>query len=212
MNNISTWSCEKFVDETFSKAPVPGGGGVAALVGSIGVALSGMVCNLTIGKKKYAMYEDDIQRIIKDAEKLKSDLLSLIDKDAENFYPLSQCYGLPANTDEEKAIKEEKMQAALKVAITAPIEIVKISYRAIKLHEELATKGSKLAVSDVGCGVLCLKSAMKSGWLNVMINLKSIHDEEFIESVEAELLPIIDAGEKLADDIYCNVESQLSYK
>ena len=212
MSNIPTWSCEKFVDETFSKAPVPGGGGVAALVGSIGVALSGMVCNLTTGKNKYAIYEDDIQRILKDAEELKSDLMSLIDKDAENFYPLSQCYGLPANTDEEKTIKEEKMQAALKVAITAPIETVKISYRAIKLHEELATKGSKLAVSDVGCGVLCLKAAMKSGWLNVMINLKSIHDEEFIESVEAELLPIIDAGEKLADDIYCNVESQLSYK
>lgn len=212
MNNIPTWSCEKFVDETFSKAPVPGGGGVAALVGSIGVALSGMVCNLTTGKKKYAMYEDDIQRIIKDAEKLKSDLLSLIDKDAENFYPLSQCYGLPASTDEEKAIKEEKMQAALKVAITAPIEIVKISYRAIKLHEELATKGSKLAVSDVGCGVLCLKAAMESGWLNVMINLKSIHDEEFIESVEAELLPLIDAGEKLADDIYEDVKKQLTYR
>lgn len=212
MNNIPTWSCEKFVDETFSKAPVPGGGGVAALVGSIGVALSGMVCNLTTGKKKYAMYEEDIQRIIKDAEKLKSDLLSLIDKDAENFYPLSQCYGLPANTDEEKAIKEEKMQTALKVAITAPIEIVKISYRAIKLHEELATKGSKLAVSDVGCGVLCLKAAMESGWLNVMINLKSIHDEKFIEAVEAELLPLIDAGEKLADDIYEDVKKQLTYR
>lgn len=212
MNNIPTWSCEKFVDETFSKAPVPGGGGVAALVGSIGVALSGMVCNLTTGKKKYAMYEEDIQRIIKDAEKLKSNLLSLIDKDAENFYPLSQCYGLPANTDEEKAIKEEKMQTALKVAITAPIEIVKISYRAIKLHEELATKGSKLAVSDVGCGVLCLKAAMESGWLNVMINLKSIHDEKFIEAVEAELLPLIDAGEKLADDIYEDVKKQLTYR
>ncbi len=212
MSNIPTWSCEKFVDETFSKAPVPGGGGVAALVGSIGVALAGMVCNLTTGKKKYAMYEDDIQRIIKEAEKLKSDLLSLIDKDAENFYPLSQCYGLPANTDEEKMIKEEKMQAALKVAITAPIEIVKISYRAIKLHEELAIKGSKLAVSDVGCGVLCLKSAMESGWLNVMINLKSIHDEEFIDSVEADLLPLIDAGEKLADDIYEDVKKQLSYR
>ena len=100
-----------------------------------------MVCNLTAGKKKYAMYEDDIQRIIKDSEKLKTELMSLIDKDAENFYPLSQCYGLPANTEEEKAVKEEKMQAALKVAITAPIETVRLSYKAIKLHEELAVKG-----------------------------------------------------------------------
>ena len=212
MSNIPSWSCEKFVDETFSKAPVPGGGGVAALVGSIGVALSGMVCNLTAGKKKYAMYEDDIQRIIKDSEKLKTELMSLIDKDAENFYPLSQCYGLPANTEEEKAVKEEKMQAALKVAITAPIETVRLSYKAIKLHEELAVKGSKLAVSDVGCGVLCLNAAMESGWLNVMINLKSIHDEAYVSSLEKELLPLIDEGGRLADSIYNDVKNQLAYK
>ena len=209
MSNIPQWSCEKFVDETFSKAPVPGGGGVAALVGSIGVALAGMVCNLTTGKKKYAEYEDDIQRIIKEAETLKADLLALIDKDAENFLPLSQCYGLPANTEEEKAVKEKKMQEALLVAISAPIEIVRISYEAIKLHEELAKKGSKLAVSDVGCGVVCLKAAMQSGWLNVMINLKSIHDEAYVKSVEDELLPKIAEGEKLADAIYADVVSQL---
>ncbi len=209
MSNIPQWSCEKFVDETFSKAPVPGGGGVAALVGSIGVALAGMVCNLTTGKKKYAEYEEDIQRIIKEAETLKADLLALIDKDAENFLPLSQCYGLPANTEEEKAVKEKKMQEALLVAISAPIEIVRISYEAIKLHEELAKKGSKLAVSDVGCGVVCLKAAMQSGWLNVMINLKSIHDEAYVKSVEDELLPKIAEGEKLADAIYADVVSQL---
>lgn len=212
LSNIPSWTCEKFVDETFSKAPVPGGGGVAALVGSIGAALAGMVCNLTTGKKKYAEYEDDIQRIIKEAESLKTQLLSLIDKDAENFYPLSQCYSLPANTDEEKALKEEKMQAALLVAVSAPIEIVKISYKAIKLHEELAVKGSKIAVSDVGCGVLCLKSAMQAGWLNVMINLKSINDEAYVKSVEEELLPLIAEGEKLADEIYEDVKNQLVRK
>jgi len=211
MNNIPEWSCEKFVNETYSKAPVPGGGGVAALVGSIGAALAGMVCNLTTGKKKYTEYEEDIQRIMADAKILQKDLLSLIDKDAENFYPLSQCYGMKADTDEEKAIKEEKMQACLKVAISAPCEIVKIAYKAIKLHEELTVKGSKLAVSDVGCGVVCLKAALQSGWLNVMINLKSIKDEEFVKSVEAELLPLVEDGSKLADQIYENVKSQLAY-
>lgn len=209
MSTIPQWSCEKFVDETFSKAPVPGGGGVAALVGSIGVALAGMVCNLTTGKKKYAEYEDDIQRIIKEAETLKTDLLALIDKDAENFLPLSKCYGLPADTEEEKTIKEQKMQEALLVAISAPIEIVRISYDAIKLHEELAKKGSKLAVSDVGCGVVALKAAMQSGWLNVMINLKSIHNEAYVKSVQNELLPKIAEGEKLADAIYEDVKNQL---
>ena len=212
MSNIPQWSCAKFADETFSSAPVPGGGGVAALVGSIGTALAGMVCNLTTGKKKYAQYEADIQRITGEARALMDELMAQIDRDAENFYPLSQCYGLPANTDEEKAEKEQKMQAALKVAITAPIDIVRLAYKAIALHSELAEKGSKLAVSDVGCGVVCLKAAMQCGWLNVMINLKSIHDPAFIAAVEAELKPMLAEGEAMADAIYADVAAQLAYK
>ena len=211
MSNIPQWSCEKFADETFSSAPVPGGGGVAALVGSIGAALAGMVCNLTTGKKKYAQYEPDIQRITGEARALMNELMAQIDRDAENFYPLSKCYGLPAATDEEKAEKEQKMQAALKVAITAPIDIVRLVYKAIALHKELAEKGSKLAVSDVGCGVLCLKAAMQCGWLNVMINLKSIHDADFVAAVEAELKPMLAEGEAMADAIYADVASQLAY-
>ena len=211
MSNIPQWSCEKFADETFSSAPVPGGGGVAALVGSIGAALAGMVCNLTTGKKKYAQYEADIQRITGEARALMNELMAQIDRDAENFYPLSQCYGLPATTDEEKALKEQKMQAALKVAITAPIDIVRLAYKAIALHKELAEKGSKLAVSDVGCGVLCLKAAMQCGWLNVMINLKSIHDADFVAAVEAELKPMLAEGEAMADAIYADVAAQLAY-
>lgn len=195
-------SCTKFVDETFSKAPVPGGGGVASLVGALGVALGGMVCNLTTGKKKYAQYEEDIQRIMKEAEGLKQTMMGMIDQDAENFLPLSKAYGLPTSTDEEKAHKEEVMQAALKVAIQVPIDIVKISFQAIKLHQELADKGSKLAISDVGCGVLCLKSAMMSGWLNVVINLSSIHDEAYVSQVKDELLPMLDEGQKICDEVY----------
>lgn len=211
MSNIPQWSCEKFADETFSSAPVPGGGGVAALVGSIGAALAGMVCNLTTGKKKYAQYEADIQRITGEARALMNELMAQIDRDAENFYPLSQCYGLPAGTDEEKALKEQKMQSALKVAITAPIDIVRLAYKAIALHKELAEKGSKLAVSDVGCGVLCLKAAMQCGWLNVMINLKSIHDKDFVAAVEGELKPMLAEGEAMADAIYADVAAQLAY-
>ena len=174
-------TCTKFVDETFSKAPVPGGGGVASLVGALGVALGGMVCNLTTGKKKYAQYEEDIQRIMKEAEGLKQTMMGMIDQDAENFLPLSKAYGLPTSTEEEKQYKEETMQAALK---------------------ELADKGSKLAISDVGCGVLCLKGAMMSGWLNVVINLSSIHDEAYVSQIKDELLPMLEEGQKICDEVY----------
>ena len=151
----------------FSKEPVPGGGGVSAIVGALGVALGGMVCNLTTGKKKYAEYEEDIQRIMKDAEVLKNQLMDMIDQDAENFLPLSKAYGLPRETEEEKAYKAQVMEDCLKVACSVPIDIVKTAFEAIKLHEELAVKGSKLALSDVGVGVALLRSAILGGWLNV---------------------------------------------
>lgn len=210
MESIPSWSLETFADELNSKAPVPGGGSVAALVGSLGAALAGMVGALTTGKKKYAAYEEDIQRILRQAEDLQLELMDQIDRDANNFLPLSKCYGLPAGAEEEKAEKEKKMQAALKKAVTAPVDIIKLSFRALKLQEELVEKGSRLALSDVGCGALCLQSSMKMAWLNVIINLKSIHDEEFVRSIRQETEPLLQEGEVLASDIYAQVEDQLS--
>ena len=207
---IVQWSCEKFVDETFSRAPAPGGGGVAAMAGALGAALAGMVCNLTSGKKKYAAYEADIQRITAEAESLKDELMSLVDKDAENFIPLSKVYGLPSSTEEEKGFRQEKMQEALLVAISAPIDIMKIAARAVSLHEELLEKGSALAISDVGCGVLCLKAAIQSAWLNVMINLKSLNDEAYVSSVREELIPLMKQSMELCDKIYEKVIEKLS--
>ncbi len=171
-------SCEEFVQELASKAAVPGGGGAAALVGAIGAALGSMVCNLTSGKKKYAQYEEDIQRILAKANEMKQDLLKMVDDDAENFLPLSKAYGMPAGTEEEKRIKEETMEMALKKACQVPVDIVKTSYNAIKLHAELVDKGSRLAISDVGVGVQCLRAALLGGMLNVTININAIKDKE----------------------------------
>ncbi|MCQ2488724.1 MAG: cyclodeaminase/cyclohydrolase family protein [Clostridia bacterium] len=210
MDNISQWSCEKFVNETSSKAPVPGGGGVAALVGSVGTALAGMVCSLTTNKNEYKEYEEDFKRILSDSKVLQENLLSLINRDAENFLPLAQCYKMKADTAEEIAKKEEAMQTCLKTAISAPAEIIKITYKAIKLQEELRTKAPALTISDVGCGAVCLKAALQSGWLNILINLKLIKDEEYIKSIKGELLPLVEEGSNLADKIYENINSQLN--
>ena len=198
-------SCEEFTNETFSKAAVPGGGGVAALVGALGTALAGMVGNLTAGKKKYAEYEEDIQRILAEAETLKSDLLGMIDQDAENFLPLSKAYGLPQGTEEEKKIKKETMQAALKVACEGPIDIVRASYKAIELHDELAVKGSALALSDVGVGVQLLSAALVSGWLNVLININMIEDAEYVSQIREELEPMVENGRIRCEEICARV-------
>ena len=207
--NISEKTCVEFVDVLASKAAVPGGGGAAALVGAIGMALGSMVCNLTIGKKKYAEYEETIKNILSKASKLEKDLLEMIDEDAKGFYPLSKAYGLPTSTDEEKQIKEETMQKALKVACEVPINIVRACHKAIKLHEELVDKGSRLAISDVGVGVQCLRAAILSAELNVVINVNSIKDKEYVTKVNKEMKELVEDGVKICDEVFRQVEIAL---
>lgn len=205
MEKIAQKSCVDFVEVLASKAAVPGGGGAAALAGAIGMALGSMVCNLTTGKKKYAQYEETIQEILAKAGKLEEELLSMIDKDAEGFYPLSKAYGLPTSTEEEKQYKAETMEKCLKVACEVPMNIVRLCFDSIKLHEELVDKGSKLAISDVGCGVQCLRAAILSGQLNVIINVNSMKDREYAEKIEKECNQLVQDGVKICDEVYQKV-------
>lgn len=202
MEKIAQKSCVDFIEVLASKAAVPGGGGAAALAGAIGMALGSMVCNLTTGKKKYAQYEEAIQEILVKASKLEEELLSMIDKDAEGFYPLSKAYGLPTSTEEEKKYKAETMEKCLKVACEVPMNIVRLCFDSIKLHEELVDKGSKLAISDVGCGVQCLRAAILSGQLNVIINVNSMSDREYAEKIETECNQLVKDGVRICDEVY----------
>lgn len=206
---ISEKNCVEFVEVLASKSAVPGGGGAAALVGAVGMALGSMVCNLTIGKKKYAEYEESVKETLLKAGQIEKRLLDMIDEDAECFLPLSKAYGLPKSTEEEKKIKEETMENALKVACEVPINIVKVCYDAIKLHEDLVDKGSKLAISDVGVGVQCLRAAILSGQLNVVININSIKDEDYVNKVKTEVDTLVTEGVKICDEVYAKVEKAL---
>ena len=205
MEKIAQKNCVDFVDVLASKAAVPGGGGAAALAGAIGMALGSMVCNLTTGKKKYAQYEEAIQEILVKAGKLQEELLSMIDKDAEGFYPLSKAYGLPTSTEEEIQYKDETMEKCLKVACEVPMNIVRLCHDSIKLHEELVDKGSKLAISDVGCGVQCLRAAILSAQLNVIINVNSMKDREYAQKIDRECNQLVEDGVKICDEVYKKV-------
>ncbi|GAA0105981.1 cyclodeaminase/cyclohydrolase family protein [Paraclostridium sordellii] len=207
---ISEKTCEDFVDVLASKSAVPGGGGAAALTGAIGISLGSMVCNLTIGKKKYAEHEESVRSILEKARSLEKDLIGMIDEDAECFLPLSKAYGLPSSTDEEKKIKSETMENALKKACEVPIKIVKVCYESIKLHEDLVDKGSRLAISDIGVGVQCLRAAILSGQLNVLININSIKDEKYVNEVRNEINSLVEEGVKICDEVYLKVEKALN--
>ncbi|MBC2579668.1 cyclodeaminase/cyclohydrolase family protein [Clostridium sp. DJ247] len=203
-------SCTEFIEELGSKAAVPGGGGAAALTGAIGMALGSMVCNLTIGKKKFAEYEEKVKGILNRAGQLQSELLKMIDADAECFLPLSKAYGMKAETEEEKLLKEETLEQCLKQACEVPISIVKLAYESIKLHEALVDNCSKLAISDVGVGVQCLRAAILGAQLNVIININSIKDKSYIDKVKTETEPLVEDGIKVVDTVYEKVIKALS--
>lgn len=202
-------TCMDFTEVLASKEPVPGGGGAAALVGAIGTALGSMVCNLTIGKKKYAQYEEEIKGILSEAGEIQKELLKMIDDDAENFLPLSKAYGMKKDTEEERKLKEETLEKALKQACEVPVSIVKKAYEAIKLHENLVNKCSKLAISDVGVGVQCLRTAIISAQLNVIININSIKDQNYVSKVKEETEKLVKEGTEIADKVYEEVVKAL---
>lgn len=203
-------SCKEFVEALADKVSVPGGGGAAALGGAIGIALSTMVGNFTVGKKKYAEVEDEVKDLIARGQKVQADLLDLIAKDAEAFEPLSAAYGLPNGTEEEKKFKVETLERESKNAVAVPMEIMRKSYEGIKIHERMGQIGSRMLISDVGCGVVFLRGALIAGQLNVVINLNTIQDEVFIKKTKEEVDHLVKDGIKTADEVYQYVLSQIS--
>jgi len=198
-------TCTEFVDILASKAAVPGGGGASALVGAVGMALGSMVGSLTVGKKKYADVEADIIAIMGKAAALQSLLLKLVDDDAVAFEPLSKAYGIP----KDDPARAEIMEEALRSASSVPLEIMRACAKAIELHDEFAKKGSVLAVSDAGVGVVCCKAALQGASLNVFINSKAMTDKEYAAGIDAEADALLEKYNAMADEIYGYVVSRL---
>ncbi len=199
----------QFIEALSSKAPVPGGGGASALAGAIGTALASMVGNLTSGKKKYAEYQPDIERILQEAGQLTNRLLELIEEDAAAFEPLSKVYGLPKGTPEELARKEEIMEGALYEASLVPLRIMETAVEAIRLQEELAAKGSALAISDVGVGAKLLEAALQGASLNVYINTKLMKKRERAEALNQRAEALIQEGVQKSRQIFETVRGRL---
>lgn len=202
-------TCEEFVEVLASKAPVPGGGGASALVGAIGMALGNMVGSLTVGKKKYADVEADILALKEKATALQADFLRLVEADAEAFEPLAKAYGMPRETEEEKAEKAHVMAIVLKDACAVPMEIMEKCCEAIDVIEEFAAKGSALAISDAGVGVVFCKAALLGASLNVFINTKSMADKEYAASLNEKADKMIADYSKKADEIFAAVNARL---
>ena len=192
-----------------SKAPVPGGGGASALGGSVAAALGQMVSNLTIGKKKYADVEEEVQELIGKLQALQNEFLDLADQDAKVFAPLAAAYSLPASTEEEKQVKARIMEENLLAASLVPLQMMEKALETIEILEFLGEKGSRMAVSDVGVAVQFARTALTGAVMNVYINTKSMKNREKAEELNAKAKKLIEEGTRQADEIYAKVLEQL---
>ena len=192
-----------------SSAPVPGGGGASALAGAGGAALCMMVANLTVGKKKYAEQEELMKEFLVRLEKLRDESLTLIEEDARGFAPLAAAYSLPSSTDEEKAEKEKIMAQALLKACEVPIMIMEKGAEILEIAEELAEKGSVMAVSDVGVAVQFIRTAVLGASMNVYINTKSMKDRKTAEELNAKADSLNKKASETADAVFAKIEGEL---
>ena len=205
-------TCSQFLAELASKAPTPGGGGTAALVGAAGVALGNMVGCLTVGKKKYAAVEADILTLNERAGALRAELEALVQADAEAFAPLAAAYGLPKDTPEQAAHKAAVLETALDAACAVPLEIMGKCAEGIALVEEYAAKGSALAVSDAGCAAALCKAALQAASLNVFINTKFMADRSCADVLDAKADSLLNEFVPRADAVFASVMQKLRNK
>ena len=199
-------SIREFTELSASKLPVPGGGGVSALVGSLAASLAEMVTNLTTGKKKYAEYEEEIQRIMKETDELRISLLSCVNEDAEAFEPLAKAYSMDKN-DPDYAYT---MENCLKAAAEAPYHILQLCCRVVELDERLAVIGSKLAVSDAATSVMLAHGAIYGAFINIKVNTRLMKDREYAEQFENEAAEMLKEYGERALSCYHAVEKRLS--
>jgi methenyltetrahydrofolate cyclohydrolase len=198
-----------FLDDLASNAPAPGGGSVASLSGALGAALVSMVCNLTLGKKGYETVQDDIQALLVRSEALRQELTGLLEADVEAYTAYSVAAKMPRNTDEEKAVRVQAMQAALKNATMVPMRIAEAAVKVMDLCLPTAEIGNKGAVSDAGVAVLMAEAALRSAALNVLINLGAIKDQELVAEKRAYLEGLMAGKGAMRDQIYDYVVAKL---
>ena len=198
-----------FLEDTASKTPTPGGGSVAALVGSLGAALLCMVGNFTLGKPKFEKVERDIREILKEADKLKEELSGLIQKDIEVYTRFSQTSRMPRDTSELKEKRRQALQIALKDAAQVPLTTAKLALRLLELAQLLLSKGNPNLITDVGVGALLADAALQSAALNVQINLGYIKDEEFRKRTSSVLSSMLSQGQEIKDKVVKGVRDAL---
>ena len=191
---LADMTVTQFVDTVASDAPAPGGGSVAALEGSIGAALTAMVACLTQGRKKYAEFAAYAAEVEQKGNELKARLLDVMDRDTEAFNLVSDAFGMPKETPEQKAARSAAIQNGLKACTKTPMEMMELCAESVALAASLLEHGfNDTSASDLGVAFLSLKAGIQGAWLNVLINIGSIKDEAFAAEYRAKGQALLDS-------------------
>lgn len=172
-----------FADETASESPAPGGGSISAYVGALGISLGTMVANLSSHKQGWDERWEEFSDWAEKGQKIKDELLKLVDEDTNSFNKIMAAFGLPKATDEEKKIRTAAIQAATKYATEVPFRVMQLSYSSLEIIKAMAETGNPNSVSDAGVGALCARSAVMGAFLNVKINASGLDDKKFSNDI-----------------------------
>lgn len=183
---LTELTIKEFINKVISNDPVPGGGSVSALNGALAAALSAMVANLTVGRKKYAEVNDLMQELSARFEKLSQKLIEDVDRDSDAYNRVFAAFKLPKETDEEKQVRSEAIQRETKYAAQVPMEVARAVYEVLPQIDAIAQKGNSNAVTDACVSMMCARTAILGALLNVRINLTSIKDEAFVNAMREE--------------------------
>ncbi|MBP2681162.1 MAG: glutamate formiminotransferase [Candidatus Krumholzibacteriota bacterium] len=205
-------SVRGFADETSVDSPVPGGGSVSALMGSLACALGSMVANLTAGKKGYEKVDDEMKDVAAKAQTLKDLFLRAVDDDSKAFDEVMAAMRLPKKTDDEKRIREQTIEAATKKAVEVPLSVVNRCAEAVDLVETVAKNGNENSISDAGVAALALRAAAAGAALNVFINLPGLSDKKYAAKTRREAADVTARVSGRCTDIYEQVLGALEQR
>lgn len=202
---LAEMKVEGFVDLVASDAPAPGGGSVAALEASLGAALTAMVGKMTQGRKKYAEFAEHAADVEKKAVSLKARLVDVMDRDTEAFNLVSDAFGMPKETDEQKTARSAAIQEGLKACTRTPMEMMELCDETLTLAESMLGRFNDTCASDLGVAVLSLRAGIQGAWLNVLINIGSIKDAAFAQEQRKKGEALLAHALPLADSCYAKI-------
>ncbi|MBA2613677.1 MAG: glutamate formimidoyltransferase [Bacteroidetes bacterium] len=174
-----------FADETACESPAPGGGSISAYVGSLGISLATMVANLSSHKKGWDDKWEEFSTYAEKGQKIKNELVRLVDADTAAFNKIMTAFGLPKSTDEEKKLRTDAIQDATKFAIEVPFKVMQLSCDSLEIIKAMAEIGNPNSVSDAGVGALCARTAVMGAFMNVRINASGYNDKTFVHDILA---------------------------